>query len=90
MAERKNPTNADLLKEIKAVKKEVGEVIADVTDLKTWRRDQEIARTAVEEYKRTEKTPSDSKQTKDVVKQLLLALGAVVAALVVITQGGGK
>jgi hypothetical protein len=95
MAVRTNPTNADLLREIKDVKgtqesmqKSLNTVTSDVDNLKVWR----IAQEAVEAYKRDENKPSgaESKLNKDVVKQILYALTAVCIALIAVTQAGSK
>lgn len=87
MAERKrNPTNADLLKEIKTMQNSLTTVMSDVEELKTWR----VAVMAVDEYKRREREPQtqteDKSLNKELIKALIYALTAI-TGLIALMQG---
>lgn len=104
MAVRETPTNAVLLREIKAVKdsqetmqKSLDTVASDVDNLKMWQHleiaTRKAAKEAVDEYRKNErKSPSapESRLNKDVIKQILYALTAVCIALIAVTQAGAK
>jgi len=89
MATRKNPTNADILREIKNVQTSVENVVKDVEELKTWR----VAVMAVEAYKKVEdsKPPKSSNDwiNRELVKAVIIALG-IIATMVTLIQKGGS
>lgn len=81
----RNPTNADLLKEIRDVKAIVEDHGRDINDLKNWKIAVEAAKEALKEYQAREESkreePSNSKALAAVVGVIGL-LTAVILALI--------
>lgn len=82
-----NPTNADLLKEIRAIRGEQNKMRSDLDVVIEWKRGLEIGKAAVDEYKRQQsdeqrqKLESRAARSKtEVLKQLgyILALGGAI------------
>jgi putative N-acetylmannosamine-6-phosphate epimerase len=87
MAAKRNPTNADIIREVKNMQTIVSDTVKDVEALKEWR----VAVMAVDEYKRregngaaTSKSPNEW-LNRELIKMFGLALG-VIGALVVLAQ----
>lgn len=83
---RRNPTNAEIIKEVRALARTVDmipQLRTDVDTLLAEQHDREIAKKAVEAYiKATPKTVgSDQWLNRELLKALLIALGLVAAAL---------
>lgn len=88
-SETTQPTNRDLLKEIREVKAMQASQHQDIQTLKDWRRDLTIAKTAVDEYKSQERVDRQNRQKREVWKQAGIVLGLIATALYVYLQTKG-
>lgn len=99
MAQRKtkrNPTNAEIMLKLEELGERVNKNSSALITLNQWKRDQEIARTAVAEYvkenpKPTSPTSSDQWLNRELVKTLGVALAVILALaeLLIQLRGGG-
>lgn len=80
----KQPTNQDLLKEIKAMSAIVSKIDGRVFLLETWKIATDAASAAVDKYKANENKTSDSWINKELIKVLAIALGAIVSLIALI------
>lgn len=86
-------TNREMLeeikREIKGVKSMQNVQATDITELKTWRKNMEIAKQAVAEYKQTEQAAKDAKQRREIMKQIGYVLGLIGLVLYIYLQSHG-
>lgn len=88
---KRNPTNAEIMDVLKPM-------VADVQALKEWKRDTEIAKSAVAEYVAANPSPtplstkqqgSDQWLNRELVKTLGIALAVILALVTLIAQVKG-
>jgi hypothetical protein len=84
MTPKQQPTNYDLAADLKELKTMVVPLMADVKTLKEWKTSVEIAKNAVDEYKRQEqseeRSSAQSRQTK-ARTDLFVKLAILITAL---------
>lgn len=73
---KSQPTNADILKEVRSMNNRIAA-------LEQWKQGTEIARAAVEEYKKEEQSIRDSRQRREIMKQVGVVLSLMAAILYV-------
>lgn len=81
MADKGQPTNADLLREFKRMSDTMGIMDSRISSLEKWKIAYDAAKEAVAEYKAQENSEGRGKPTnsinKELVKSLLIALGII-------------
>lgn len=80
--QKKNPTNADIYRKLDDVSNRVGV-------LEEWKRGLDIAKQAVDEYKKDEQSRRESNQRREVLKQVGIILALVAAVLYVYLEAHG-
>lgn len=85
MVARQQPSNSDLLKEIKSMQSSVTRIDGRVENLEVWRISSDASREAVEKYKRDERFAKTDKSKIEVAQALLpfiIALTALAYAFI--------
>lgn len=87
---KRNPTNAEILGELHVLQSKVTPLVRDVDTLMQWKRDQEIAKTAVAEYVAAQpKKPNQGSNewlNRELVKMLGVAFAIILALVSLLTQ----
>lgn len=89
MAQKQTPTNSDLLREIREVRDMQISQGQHIDTLLRWKEAQDIAKSAVDEYKRQEQSDRFDRQKKEILKQVGIVLGLVATVLYVYLQTKG-
>ncbi len=84
-----NPTNADIVREVKVVSQQVADHGSRINNLEAWRIGSEAAKKAVDDYRTSEK-PSGITINSELIRALLIALGVIVTLAGVIAATRGK
>lgn len=83
------PTNRDILKAIREVKDMQIAQGKDIDGLLDWKKGLDIAKSAVEEYKRAEEKTREARQKREIWKQVGIVLGLISAVLYVYLETRG-
>lgn len=77
----KNPTNSDLLREIKEINRKLEAYGHDISELKEWKIAVEAAKQALKEYQMQHPTQTDDERNNSSVIKALIAVTATIAVL---------
>lgn len=78
---KRNPTNADILSEIKDLAVEMGAIKNDVTDLKNWRIAVEAAKEALKEFQASQASKVQKEPEQSLSNKALAAVIGVITVL---------